>query len=74
MGGREKSQSPDSRRDRGLNLRPRVVILSEGRSHVVEVLELPDSAATGDRFSHDGTTWRVTGLRRSSRVLIAEPA
>jgi hypothetical protein len=57
-----------------MHLRPRVVILSEGRSHIIEVLELPDSASTGDRFSHDGTLWRVTGLRRASKVLIAEPA
>ncbi len=54
-------------------LYPRVVILHGNRQARVKVLELPDSTTVGGNFSHEGTTWRITGLRTSSRVLIAEP-
>jgi hypothetical protein len=39
----------------------------------IEVLELPDGIEVGASFCHGGTTWRITGLRTSSRVFIAEP-
>lgn len=52
--------------------RPRVVILDEGTSARVAVLELPDSVDVGASFCHSGISWRVTGLRTSSRVFIAE--
>jgi len=48
------------------------VILDEGTSARVAVLELPDSVDVGTRFCHSGISWRVTGLRPSSRVFIAE--
>jgi hypothetical protein len=53
--------------------RPRVVILDEGDAASVEVLELPESVDVGGSFCHLGTRWRVTGLRTSSLVFIAEP-
>lgn len=53
--------------------RPRVVILNADEMAQIEVLELPDGTDVGARFSHGGTTWRITGLRASSRVFIAEP-
>jgi uncharacterized RmlC-like cupin family protein len=40
-----------------------------------EVLVFPPGArvSEGARFSHRGTTWVVTGKRRDSGVLVAEP-
>jgi hypothetical protein len=73
MGERDRSKSPDTRQDPTTSVRPRVVILDEGPTHHVEVLELPDDASKGDHFRHHGTLWRVTGERRSSQVLIAQP-
>jgi hypothetical protein len=52
---------------------PRVVILSADEMAQIEVLELPDSIEVGASFSHGGTTWKIIGLRTSSRVFIAEP-
>ena len=52
---------------------PRVVILDEGRSARVEILELPDTADVGTSFCHSGTSWRVIGERPQSRVFIAQP-
>ena len=57
----------------GSALRPRVVILDDGRDARVEVLQLPPGAAPGARFCHRGAAWRVTGSRTGDRVLIAEP-
>lgn len=73
MGEFDRSKSPDARPDGLSSLRPRVVILDEGPTHHVEVLELPAGASTGHCFRHLGTQWRVVGQRRSSDVLIAEP-
>jgi hypothetical protein len=53
--------------------KPRVVILDQGESARVEILDLPESVTLGGSFCHLGTSWRVTGLRTSSRVFIAEP-
>jgi len=52
---------------------PRVVILDEGQSARVEVLELPEAVDIGTSFCHSGTSWRVIGERPHSRVFIAEP-
>lgn len=70
MHARRSSRPPDTggRGDR----HPRVVILDEGTSVQVAVLDLPESADVGTSFCHSGTSWRVTGMRRSSRVFIAE--
>lgn len=62
------SQDPGGRGKR----RPRVVILDEGTSVRVAVLDLPDSTDVGTSFCHSGISWRIIGLRRSSRVFIAE--
>jgi hypothetical protein len=48
------------------------VILDEGTSARVEVLELPEEIDVGTSFCHSGMSWRVTGMRPSSRVFIAE--
>jgi hypothetical protein len=53
--------------------RPRVVILDSGSNPRVEVLDLLEDAALGSSFCHAGTSWRVTDVRPSSRVLIARP-
>ncbi len=53
--------------------RPRVVILDDGDTVQVEVLQLPESTSLGADFSHSGTSWRVTGVRTGDRVLIARP-
>jgi len=58
---------------KGRRRHPRVVILDEGRSARVEVLELPETVDVGTRFCHSGTSWRVIGERPQSRVFIAEP-
>ena len=50
-----------------------MVIFEAGSSTQVEVLELPGSVAPGARFSHSGTTWRITGTRTRERVFIARP-
>ena len=52
---------------------PRVVILSAEEAAQIKVIELPDGIGVGASFCHGGTTWRITGLRPSSRVFIAEP-
>jgi len=67
-----RPQSSKGRGDIGRN-RPRVVILDEGQSARVEVLELPEEIRIGASFCHSGTSWRVTGERPHSRVFIAEP-
>ncbi len=56
----------------GQRNRPRVVILDEGDSARVAVLDLPDSVHIGERFCHSGTKWRVTGERPHSKVFIAQ--
>ena len=66
-----RSRHAGGNRRAGRN-RPRVVILDEGRSARVEVLELPESTVVGARFCHSGTCWKVTGERTHSRVFIAE--
>ncbi len=66
---------PQEAGENGMNRRrrPRVVILDEGQSARVEVVELPESVHVGASFSHSGTSWRVIGERPHSRVFIAEP-
>jgi hypothetical protein len=53
--------------------RPRVVILDQGDSARVEIIELPESVTIGGSFCHLGICWRVTGQRPGSRVFIAVP-
>ena len=53
--------------------KPRVVIFVSLESTRVEVLDLAPNTAPGDRIRHDGKSWRITGSRTGSRVLIAEP-
>ena len=53
--------------------RPRVVILDSGSDPRVEILDLSEDASLGSSFDHGGTSWRVTDVRPSSRVLVAEP-
>jgi hypothetical protein len=59
--------------DRPVVLRPRVVILDGHDEQRVEVLVLPERTDLGSSFDHDGLSWRVTGERTGSRVLIAKP-
>ena len=65
------TSQPRHPRDGGAR-RPRVVILDEGGSARVAVLELPEGVTVGACFCHSGISWRVTGMRTSSRVFIAE--
>ena len=51
----------------------RVVVLRAPEGPRVEVLALEAEAAPGAAFRHLGTTWRITGERPRSRVLIADP-
>jgi hypothetical protein len=69
--GRTRSQVDSSPAQNWL--RPRVVVLDDGESARVEVLELPESTSVGGSFSHGGRWWRVTGHRTGARVLIAKP-
>jgi hypothetical protein len=73
MHAERRSWPRTSRANEHSCLRPRVVILDEGDETRVEVLELPEATSLGADFSHRGKSWRVTGLRSNSRVLIAEP-
>jgi len=71
------TSSQDSRRATGRGggaggRNPRVVILGAGETARVEVVDLPDGSGVGDRFPFLGRTWRITGVRESSRVLFAE--
>ena len=61
------------KRDTPVVLRPRVVILDGDDEQRVEVLELPERTDLGSSFEHRGASWRVTGRRSASRVLIARP-
>jgi hypothetical protein len=67
-------RSQTSGGDGGFELhRPRVVILDQGDSARVVILDLPESVAIGGSFCHLGICWRVMGQRPGSRVFIAVP-
>jgi hypothetical protein len=58
---------------RPLARRSRMVIADWGTT--AEVLVFPDNEpiARGARFQYRGTLWVITGRRRDSRLLVAEP-
>jgi hypothetical protein len=73
MHGEQRAQGPGAAKGRRRKCRPRVVIfVLIDRPHV-DVLDLPEDATVGERICHSGRTWRVTGVRTGTRVLIAEP-
>jgi hypothetical protein len=51
-----------------------VVIADSGSTAEVLVFSSDEPIARGAKFSHRGTTWEITGARRDSGVLVAEPA
>jgi hypothetical protein len=54
--------------------RPKVVIVDDGRSAGIVILDPAQSAAIGSLFRHRGQSWVICGRRHSSRVLVAAPA
>ena len=54
--------------------RPTVVIADSGRDAEVLVFPPGESIGRGSEFQFRGATWIVTGRRRDSGVLVAEPA
>lgn len=54
--------------------RPTVVIADSGSDAEVLVFPPGEALCRGTEFQHRGVTWIVTGHRRDSRVLVAEPA
>ncbi len=68
----QQPRTPTSCKPLGHRNRPRVVILDEGDSARVAVVDLPESVRIGGSFCHSGTCWRVTGERPHSKVFIAE--
>jgi len=55
------------------NGRVTVVIADSGVSAEVLVFPAGEPVATGAEFDYRGTTWVITGARRDSGVLVAEP-
>lgn len=53
--------------------RKRVVIVDDGSSVALALLDSAQPAAKGSRFTHRGRTWEISGSRQGSRVLVAEP-
>jgi hypothetical protein len=54
--------------------RPTVVIADSGAQAEVLVFPPGEAIGRGTEFQYRGTTWIVTGRRRDSGVLVAEPA
>ena len=63
---------PERRRVSGR--RSRVVIADSGAEAEILVLPPGEPLDRGAVFRHHGATWVVTGMRRDSGVLVAEPA
>ena len=53
--------------------RSTLVIADSGASAEVLVFPPGDSVARGDQFRYRGAVWVVTGIRRDSGLLVAEP-
>jgi len=51
-----------------------VVIADSGASAEVLVFPPDEPVERGAEFSYRGTTWVITGARRDSGILVAEPA
>jgi hypothetical protein len=54
--------------------RPTIVIADSGTDAEVLVFPPGEAIGKGTEFQHRGTTWVITGRRRDSRVLVAEPS
>jgi hypothetical protein len=53
--------------------RKSAVIVDDGLSVSLVLLDDSQPATVGARFSHGGRMWVVSGVRPGSRVLVAEP-
>lgn len=51
-----------------------VVIVDYGATAEVLVFSPEEEIAEGGEFHYRGTTWIITGTRRDSGILVAEPA
>jgi hypothetical protein len=51
-----------------------VVIADSGATAEVLVFSPDESIAKGGEFQYRGTTWVITGARRDSGILVAEPS
>jgi hypothetical protein len=54
--------------------RETVVIADSGSKAEVLVFSSDEPIVKGAKFHYRGTTWEITGARRDSGVLVAEPA
>jgi hypothetical protein len=50
-----------------------VVIVDSGTTAEVLVFSPDEPIARGGEFNYRGTTWVITGARRDSGILVAEP-
>ena len=64
---RGESDSPRRR------ARATVVIADSGTEAEVLIFAAGEAVAAGSEFRHRGTRWIVTGARRDSGVMVAEP-
>jgi hypothetical protein len=53
--------------------RRRLVVADWGSTAELIVMPFEGPVCRGTEFSHRGTRWVITGERRDSRVLVAEP-
>lgn len=53
--------------------RETVVIVDAGATAEVLLFSPDEQIAEGGTFRHRGTTWVITGARRDSGILVAEP-
>ncbi len=53
--------------------RRRLVVADWGSTAELLLLPFEGPVCRGTEFSHRGTRWVITGERRDSRVLVAEP-
>ena len=63
----------DDHPTRRRSLRARMVIADWGTTAEVLVFPANEPIKRGARFQYCGTLWVITGSRRDSRVLVAEP-
>jgi len=54
--------------------RKTAVITDDGAEIALVLLDASLAATAGSRFLHRGRMWEISGSRRGSRVLVAEPA
>jgi len=68
------AQPRSARRPATSRTRAKVVVIDSGNSADVVVFSEAKMLERGSHFSHRGATWVITGRKRDSGILVAEPA